>query len=359
MSNKIILIAGARPNFMKIAPLYHEMIKEGMEPIIVHTGQHYDDNMSDIFFKELDIPKADYNLGIGSDTRDKQISQILKKLTPICKKIKPKLIIVVGDTNSTVGAALVAKSLVIPLAHVEAGLRSFDKEMPEETNRIMTDIMSDELFTTREFANENLRKAEISEDKIHFVGNIMIDTLVKNIEKAKAKRQYIKYGYGLHQYGLVTLHRPSNVDSKEKLTDLIELLKEIDNNTPLLFPMHPRTKKQIEKFKIDTGDIRIIEPQGYIEFISLIDGANFILTDSGGIQEEASCLAVPCLTLRENTERPITIAKGTNVLVGTDRKRILQELKELKSTWTRISIPLWDGQTSRRIVEILRSKYGK
>lgn len=355
---KVILVAGARPNFMKIAPLHEELEKApGFEPCIVHTGQHYDDNMSTIFFDELGIPKPKYNLGVGSLSHARQTAKIMERFEDVCNKEKPNLVIVVGDTNSTVATALVASKLHIPVAHVEAGLRSNDRKMPEEINRIITDSISDYLFTTSEIANGLLKKEGISESKIHLVGNTMIDTLVKHIEKARKLERYMKYGLNLHQYGVVTLHRPSNVDSKETLTNLIEMLKEINSNIPLIFPMHPRTKNAIERFNIDTGEIKIIEPLGYLEFISLVDGSNFILTDSGGIQEEASYLAVPCLTLRENTERPITCVKGTNLVVGTDRKRIIQELRNIPTKWTRISIPFWDGQTSRRIVEILKKIY--
>jgi UDP-N-acetylglucosamine 2-epimerase (non-hydrolysing) len=368
---KIMLIAGARPNFMKIAPLWSEMKRypNFFQPLIVHTGQHYDENMSDAFFKDLELPKPDIYLGVGSGSHAEQTAKIMIKFEKICLNEEPNLVIVVGDVNSTLACSIVTAKLCIPVAHVEAGLRSFDRTMPEEINREVTDSLSDFLFTTCEDANENLRREGIPGDKIHFVGNVMIDTLLKFKAKAQVKA---KTKRDIRDYALLTLHRPSNVDNAEIFKNILEALQRISKEIPIIFPAHPRTQKQVKFFGYERyfdsielkpmksinpkNSINLLEPLPYLEFLSLMANAKMVLTDSGGIQEETTILGIPCLTLRENTERPITITQGTNVLVGTDKKKIVTESLNILNGDSKIGkVPkLWDGKAAERIVQVIK-----
>jgi len=369
---KIILVAGARPNFMKVAPIWHELRKypEYFRPLLIHTGQHYYYIMSKAFFEDLGITRPDIHLGVGSGTHATQTAKIMLKFEKVCLKEKPDLVMVVGDVNSTLACSVVAAKLLTPLAHVEAGLRSFDRSMPEEVNRIVTDSLSDFLFTTCEDANENLRREGVSEEKIFFVGNVMIDSLLKFRVKAETKGS-IKMEE--KSYAVLTLHRPSNVDSKEVFRNILEALTEVSNRIPILFPAHPRTQERITSFGYESffsrftkpnsnksislrNSIFILDPLPYLQFLNLMSNAKFVLTDSGGIQEETTILGIPCLTLRKNTERPITVTEGTNKVVGTDKEQIITESLNILSGGGKIGrIPkLWDGKAAERIVEILK-----
>ena len=365
---KIILVAGARPNFMKIAPLIWELKKRQkvsrsnkIEYLFVHTGQHYDIEMSNVFFKDLNLPHPDINLGVGSASHAVQTANIMIKFEEVCVKEQLDLVIVVGDVNSTIACTLVATKLGIKTAHIESGLRSFDRTMPEEINRILTDSISDYLFTTCEDANKNLRREGILNKKIFFVGNIMIDSLMHLKAKARRKNTYKNYGLVKSNYALVTLHRPSNVDKKDSLKEILKAVKEISDYIPIFFPIHPRTKKFIEKFGFDNflaneNSIILTSPRSYLEFLSLMIDAKFVLTDSGGIQEETTALGIPCLTLRKNTERPITVKEGTNIIVENCKEKMIAEsLKILKGKNDKqIVIPkLWDGNTAKRIINII------
>lgn len=372
---KIILVCGARPNFMKIAPLKRTIEKysakstgKPIRPILVHTGQHYDYEMSRIFFKDLELPRPDIFLNVRSGNHGEQTARVMIGFEKTVIGEKPDLVIVVGDVNSTLAAALVAVKLHIPVAHVEAGLRSFDRKMPEEINRILSDIVSDFLFTTCEDANLNLKQEGISQDKIFLVGDIMIDTLFANRKKIDGIKKYRDFGLDKQGYALLTLHRPSNVDFKSTLKNILVSLNKIANRIPILFPGHPRTLKQIKKFGFDkyffphnkenSKKIRLINPLGYIEFQSLLKNSKFILTDSGGIQEEATVINIPCLTLRDTTERPVTVKEGTNILTGNDPEKILKEsFKILEGKGKKGKTPpQWDGRTGERIVNILVKK---
>jgi len=359
-------VAGARPNFMKIAPIYDELKKhQGLNPIIVHTGQHYDDNMSKIFFDHLNIPKPDVNLEVGSDTHARQTAEIMIRFEKVLLEEEPDLVIVVGDVNSTIACSLVAVKMHIKVAHVEAGLRSHNWMMPEEINRVLTDKLSDFLFTTSNNANENLLHEGIEEDRTHFVGNVMIDTLLKNKELAQESNIIEKLNLQKEEYAVLTLHRPSNVDSKRNLNKILILMKEIHKHIKIIYPAHPRAAKQIENFSLtdrvsEMNHFHIIEPLGYLDFLCLMFNSKFVLTDSGGIQEETTILGVPCLTLRNETERPITVTEGTNLVVGTDREKILTAIDSiLKGNWKKGKIPeLWDGNAAVRIVRIILEESG-
>jgi len=417
MNYLIMHIVGARPNFMKIAPLV-KAIKEhnqtGISPhldqIIVHTGQHYDEKMSELFFDHLGLPKPDINLEVGSASHAVQTAEIMIRFEKVLLQYQPDAIIVVGDVNSTIACTLVASKIQYPasnlrlatcnskrrrplIVHVEAGLRSFDRTMPEEINRILTDQLSDLLFTTEEDANENLKREGISSEKIFFVGNVMIDTLFQHLEKAKKSDILNRLGlinqrlrtsdqglntrdYALSTpYAVLTLHRPSNVDHKETFLNILEALKEISQKIPIIFPAHPRTQNRIKLFHLDqyfkrfsTSNLQLatcnsgiycIEPLGYLDFLWLMANAKLVLTDSGGIQEETTVLGVSCVTIRENTERPITVKMGTNIVAGTKKENIintaLSQLNKLNNASNPIP-PLWDGQAAKRIVDILVEK---
>jgi UDP-N-acetylglucosamine 2-epimerase (non-hydrolysing) len=362
---RILLVVGARPNFIKIAPIEAELRKYPgvFEPFLVHTGQHYDENMSKVFFDELGLPRPDVYLGVGSGSHAAQTAQVMIGFEPVLVKEKPDWVIVVGDVNSTLACALDAVKLHIPVAHVEAGLRSRDRSMPEEINRLVTDSIADLLFTPSRDADENLRREGVAEEKIAFVGNVMIDSL-RRFEPA-ADRSSVLHDLGLKegQYGIITLHRPSNVDSPNHFAQILAAFDAIQKRLPLVFPMHPRTRSMLGELGLAErlermGGLRITEPIGYLDFLKLEKHACLVLTDSGGMQEETTALGVPCLTIRENTERPITVEMGTNVLVGTDKHRIAQEaFRILDGERKRGQIPeLWDGKAARRIVEALGSR---
>ena len=358
----IYLVVGARPNFIKIAPLIREIKRQEIDYKLIHTGQHYDYKMSKIFFDELGIPEPDIHLNVGSASHAVQTAKIMIEFEKVLEKPKPRLVIVVGDVNSTIACALVAKKLFIKIAHIEAGLRSFDMKMPEEINRILTDRISDLLFTTEESGKINLEREGIPVENIFFVGNIMIDTLMVNLEKAKKLNLLDKYGLKSKEYALLTLHRPSNVDIQENLEEIIKIIDYLKKKIKIFFPAHPRTIKNLKKYgilnELDSPNIIISEPVGYLEFINLIFNAKFILTDSGGIQEEASVLGIPILTLRENTERPITVNKGTNEIIGRDlelaKKYINQILLDKFKNGKEID--KWDGKTANRIVSVIIKK---
>ena len=353
---QILHVVGARPNFMKAAPLLRVFRSRGIRQILVHTGQHYSANMSDVFFTQLDIPAPDVNLGVGSGTHACQTAEVMVRFEPVVLDQKPDVVVVYGDVNSTAAAALVCSKLGVPVAHVEAGLRSFDRTMPEEINRLITDQLSDLLFTPSADADINLRREGISADKIHRVGNVMIDSLVHLLP---VSRQCAKNGFP-DRYALVTLHRPSNVDSNEGLRNILEVLLTINEDLTVVFPVHPRTRQRIVDFGIDASGLHLMDPVPYIEFLALQSRATAVITDSGGIQEETTFLNVPCLTLRENTERPITVTLGTNVLVGNDNRKLRQEItKILEGRAKKGTVPpLWDGRAAERIADVLQFQGG-
>ncbi|HME13533.1 MAG TPA: UDP-N-acetylglucosamine 2-epimerase (non-hydrolyzing), partial [Candidatus Acidoferrum sp.] len=362
---KILNIVGARPNLPKIGPLMREMGRHPqIEPILVHTGQHYDEKLSDIFFRQMGIPAPHVNLEVGSGSHATQTAEILKRIEPVLIEQKPDLVLVVGDVNSTIAVSLAAVKLGIPVAHVEAGLRSFDRAMPEEINRILTDALAEYLFITEEDAAEHLLKEGRPKEAIFFVGNVMIDSLrhFLPIAQQSAIGGDLHLKNGAHggdpwkRFAVLTLHRPSNVDSLEKLTELLGAIDAVAQEIPVVFPVHPRTQQRMAQAGITHHpSLRVIPPVGYLDFLCLLSKATLVLTDSGGIQEETTALGVPCLTLRENTERPITISQGTNLLVGTDPAKIVAAAREVlagKSKAGRIP-PLWDGHAAERIVETL------
>ncbi|MEZ4414465.1 MAG: UDP-N-acetylglucosamine 2-epimerase (non-hydrolyzing) [Gemmatimonadota bacterium] len=356
----IIHVAGARPNFMKIAPIVDAFAREGtLRQTLVHTGQHYDSAMSHIFFDELGIPRPDVDLGVGSASHAVQTARIMIEFEKVVLDSHPDLVLVVGDVNSTVACALVAAKLGVPVAHVEAGLRSFDWGMPEEINRVVTDRLSDLLFTTEESGNHNLRAEGVPDERIHFVGNVMIDTLLAHRDRALATGIVQQLGVKPGSYGVVTLHRPSNVDSLETLGPIAEALAHIAKKRPILFPAHPRTRANLERFGLmeALGDVRILAPLGYLEFLGLTAQAGFVLTDSGGIQEETTVLGVPCLTARPNTERPVTVTEGTNRLIEPTRDAILDAVASLENAPVGggRQPPLWDGHAAERIVDVVKA----
>lgn len=378
---KVMHVVGARPNFMKVAPLMREMsrYRQRFNQLLVHTGQHYDEEMSQSFFNDLKLTEPDIYLGVGSGTHAEQTGKIMTEFECVCFQEKPDLVIVVGDVNSTIACALVAAKLCVPVSHIEAGLRSFDRTMPEEINRVLTDQISDYLFTTCEDANQNLIKEGIAKNKIFFVGNTMIDSLLDHIRIAEDSIILEKLGLRKEQnivkYGLVTLHRPSNVDHPEILKGILSALNEIAKEISIIFPAHPRTIKQIKNFKLvkmahygknffpnalmDTKQNMItMPPLSYLDFLCLMSKATMVLTDSGGIQEETTILGIPCLTLRNNTERPITVKEGTNVVVGNNPEKIKEvAFRLLKRGIVRKRIPkYWDGKAAQRIINILNKE---
>lgn len=358
---KVLLIVGARPNFMKAAPIFAEMKRRQDEflPKLVHTGQHYDAGMSDAFFNDLELPEPDHYLGVGSASHAVQTANIMTAFEPIVIDEKPDWVIIVGDVNSTVACALVCSKLGAKVAHVEAGLRSFDRTMPEEINRVLTDSISDLLLTTEEDAKVNLLREGISEDKIRFVGNVMIDSLFANLERANESDIRERLNVTENEYAVLTLHRPSNVDDAATLEGLIDAFIDIVAKIPVIFPAHPRTKAKIVESglikKINKSGIHLVEPLGYLDFLRLYSGARFVMTDSGGLQEETTALGIPCLTIRENTERPITISMGTNILVGIDPEKIREiafQTISIPRKGAKIP-PLWDGKAAERICDEL------
>lgn len=360
---RIACVVGARPNFMKIAPLLEAMAEyPNLDPILVHTGQHYDYEMSQIFFEELEIPKPDVYMGVGSGSHAVQTAKIMMAFEEVVIEHKSDVVLVVGDVNSTLACAIVGSKLCIPVAHVEAGIRSLDRAMPEEINRILTDVISDYLFTRTGEADENLRKEGIPDEKIFLVGDITIDTLLKYKDQASSNEILDELGLDRESYVLMTLHRPSNVDDKANFVDILNALEKIQQRIKLVFPMHPRTKARIEGFGLsdaisDMENLMVIEPLGYLSFMGLMVNSKFVLTDSGGMQTETTVLNIPCLTMRENTERQETAREGTNILVGSDTQLIIQEsMKILDGNGKAGSYPdIWDGQTAQRIARILNA----
>jgi UDP-N-acetylglucosamine 2-epimerase (non-hydrolysing) len=351
---RIIHVVGARPNFMKVAPVVRALREySSVQQSIVHTGQHYDFNMSDVFFQELGIAAPDVNLQVGSGSHAQQTAEIMKRFEAVVQDKRPDLVLVYGDVNSTVAAALVCAKLQVRIGHVEAGLRSFDRTMPEEINRVVTDQLCDLLFTPSEDADRNLAREGVSGEKIHLVGNVMIDTLVRMLPAAKARTQNDLP----HRFALVTLHRPSNVDDVEWLASLLRALAEFSTELPILFPVHPRTRERIAKTGLngELSHLRLLDPLPYLDFLGLQTRATVVITDSGGIQEETTYLGTHCLTVRENTERPITVQMGTNTLVGRDVGRLRTELHRIIVDEKRVSQvpPLWDGHASERIAAIV------
>jgi UDP-N-acetylglucosamine 2-epimerase (non-hydrolysing) len=361
---KIINVVGARPNFMKIAPVYRAYRScNEVQPVLVHTGQHYDKQMSELFFQELEIPEPDINLEVGSSSHATQTSEIMKRFEPVILEHKPDVVLVVGDVNSTIACGLVAVKLGVKLAHVEAGLRSFDRTMPEEINRILTDAISNLLFCTEQSGVDNLLREGISKEKVFLVGNVMIDTLLRNKQKAQSSHILEQLSLCAGKYAVLTLHRPSNVDEPEVFCRILDALDVIQKHLPIVFPIHPRTRKNLLEVSLKERiagmkGLVLTDPLSYLDFLKLMSSASVVLTDSGGIQEETTILKIPCLTLRENTERPVTVEIGTNQVVGTDTEKILAAFRKvIKSQNLNTEIPpLWDGHAAERIVRILLDK---
>ncbi len=361
---KIINVVGARPNFMKIAPIMREMDRgAGLSPMLLHTGQHYDEAMSKVFFEDLGLPQPDIYLGVGSGSHAEQTARVMIEFEQVVNREQPDLIVVVGDVNSTIACTLVAAKLGVSVAHVEAGLRSFDRRMPEEINRIVTDALADLLFTSEKGAEDNLTREGIAREKIHFVGNVMIDSLLHSLKRAEQSSILELYQITPGQYAVLTLHRPSNVDEQDALISILDALDKIQKWIPIVFPMHPRTKARIESFELSSRVAKmehlfVTPPLGYLDFIRLFSKSRFVLTDSGGLQEETTALGIPCITLRENTERPITVTEGTNMLVGSDREALLSETRAiLEGEGKSGRIPeLWDGKAAERIVSVIREE---
>lgn len=364
---KILSVVGARPNFIKIAPLVRAVRHDtSLKHVLVHTGQHYGDTMSHSFFRELDIPQPNINLNVGSLSHAQQTAKIMALFEPVLLEHRPDVVIVVGDVNSTMACTLVAAKLRIPVAHVEAGLRSFDRDMPEELNRLVTDSVSDVMFTTSTEAKAQLVREGCPRSRIHFVGNVMIDSLMHNLPRTRHSAILDRLQLSKGSFALATLHRPSNVDHLDTLRQILDSLKVIQASVPIIFPVHPRTEKNLHKL-VSRAQLRklsgltLLNPLGYLDCLQLMRHAQFVLTDSGGIQQETTVLGVPCLTLRENTEWPVTIAGGTNTLVGTSQKRILQEVtKILAGRYKKGKIPrYWDGKSAQRIIGKLKELHQK
>lgn len=372
----ILHVVGARPNFMKAAPVMRSLAgRTGIRQTLVHTGQHYDANMSEIFFRQLSMPEPQVNLAVGSGSHAGQTAQVMQRIEPVLQECVPDLVLVYGDVNSTVAAALVCAQLQVPVGHVEAGLRSFDRTMPEEINRILTDQLADLLFTPSSDANENLGREGIPPDRVHLVGNVMIDTLVSLRAASLATEaadplmgsppsppeSLESPGQGIDRtsYGLVSLHRPSNVDDPATLARIVQTLLEIGQHLPLIFPVHPRTRQRLQDLPLAlaSSDLRLVEPLGYLEFLRLQAHALLVITDSGGVQEETTYLGVPCLTVRENTERPVTISAGTNVLVGQDMSLLRANVDKILSGQRKPARvpPLWDGHAAQRIAGVIET----
>ncbi len=357
---KVINVVGARPNFMKVAPVVEAMRRRASEfaPLVVHTGQHYDDRMSDAFFRDLGMPRPDVHLGVGSGSHARQTAAVMERFEPVVLEERPDWVLVVGDVNSTLACALVCAKLGVRVAHVEAGLRSRDRSMPEEINRLLTDQLADLLLAPSEDAGRNLRAEGIPPERVRMVGNVMIDALFKHLERARSSGVREHLGVEGADYAVVTLHRPSNVDDAEVLAGLLSALERIAARLPVVFPAHPRTRARLAEFglteraqKID--GLRLVEPLGYLDFLRLLSGARLVLTDSGGLQEETTALGIPCLTLRENTERPVTVTHGTNRVVGTRPGRVVAEAFDALDHPRADHPPLWDGQAADRILNAL------
>ena len=359
---KVLNVVGARPNFMKIAPVMDEMRRrpDRFHPILVHTGQHYDEAMSESFFTDLEIPRPDINLGIGSASHAEQTARIMIAFEKVVLAQKPDWVVVVGDVNSTLAATLVAAKLLVRVAHVEAGLRSHDRTMPEEVNRLVTDALADLLLTPSPDADENLRNEGVPTEKIRFVGNVMIDTLFRNLERSRHSDILERFDLQPESYCAMTLHRPSNVDDRSVLAGIVDALAEVQDRLPVVFPIHPRTRARLQDFGLTElvealPNLILTEPLGYLDFLHLYSNSRLVLTDSGGVQEETTALGIPCLTLRQNTERPITVSEGTNRIVGNDPETIrLEALSALENPVTSARVPaLWDGHAAVRIADAI------
>lgn len=359
---RIVNVVGARPNFMKIAPVIDEMRRRStrIEPLLIHTGQHYDESMSDSFFEDLQIPRPDINLEVGSGSHSEQTARVMIAFEKVLVRHPADWVVVVGDVNSTMAAAIVASKQLIRVAHVEAGLRSHDRTMPEEINRVVTDAISDLLLTPSRDANENLLREGVSAEKIRFVGNVMIDSLHRNLERARSSKILERLGLEPRRFCAMTLHRPSNVDVKETLTGILDALEAIGEHLPIVFPIHPRTRERLAQFGLvervrEQRSLVLTEPLGYLDFLHLYSNSRLMLTDSGGVQEETTVLGIPCLTLRQNTERPITVTEGTNKVVGSDPASIKREaFAALEQPSVVARVPdLWDGRAAPRIVDAI------
>lgn len=359
---KVVNVVGARPNFMKIAPIIEEMRRRSdrIESLLVHTGQHYDESMSESFFEELEIPRPEINLGIGSASHAVQTARIMIEFENVIETHRPDWVVVVGDVNSTMAATLVAAKLLVRVAHVEAGLRSRDRQMPEEVNRLVTDALADLLLTPSRDADENLLAEGVAAEKIVFVGNVMIDTLFRSLERARNSTMLERLNLEPERFVAMTLHRPSNVDDRATLKGIIDALQVIQERLPIVFSVHPRTRARIEEFGFDKElsnlpNLLLTEPMSYLDFLQLYSNSRLVLTDSGGIQEETTALGIPCLTLRHNTERPITVTEGTNHIVGNDKEAIIREaITAIEQPAKRGRAPeLWDGHTAGRIVDAI------
>lgn len=361
---KILNVVGARPNFMKIAPVLAEMRRrpQRIEPLLVHTGQHYDEAMSDSFFADLEIPRPDINLEVGSASHAEQTARIMLAFEKVLLEHQPDWVVVVGDVNSTMAATLVAVKLLVRVAHIEAGLRSRDRRMPEEINRLVTDALADLLLTPSPDADENLLREGVAPEKLRFVGNVMIDTLFRQLERARQSPILERFALQPQTYCAMTLHRPSNVDDRAALVGILDALDDIQQRLPVVFPVHPRTRARLAEFGLlervkQQPNLLLVEPLGYLDFLQLYSNSRLVLTDSGGVQEETTALSIPCLTLRENTERPITVTEGTNRIVGNDPGAIRREaFAALDNPQTAARIPaLWDGQAAARIVDAIEA----
>jgi UDP-N-acetylglucosamine 2-epimerase (non-hydrolysing) len=359
---KIINVVGARPNFMKMAPVMEEMRlrADHLQPLLVHTGQHYDEAMSDSFFEDLQMPRPDINLEVGSASHAEQTARVMMAFEKVLKEHQADWVIVVGDVNSTMAATLVAAKMLVKVAHIEAGLRSFDRSMPEEVNRLVTDALADLLLTPSPDANENLLREGVAQEKIRFVGNVMIDTLYRHLEHAKSSQILERLHLNKNHYCAMTLHRPSNVDDRATLTGILDALNAVQERLPVVFPIHPRTRARLDEFGLQSvvekqRNLIVTEPLGYLDFLQLYSNSRLVLTDSGGIQEETTALGIPCLTLRQNTERPITVTQGSNRIVGNDPEVIKREAwNALDNPPAAMRVPdLWDGQAARRIVDAI------
>ncbi len=368
-AQRIVFVAGARPNFMKVAPMLRAMTaaRAPFERLLVHTGQHYDAAMSDVFFRELEIPAPDVHLNVGSGTHGAQTAKILAAFEEwlLAQAVMPRGVVVVGDVNSTMACTIAATKVNVPVAHVEAGLRSFDRQMPEEINRMVTDAVADLLLTSEPSGDENLAREGVAPERVKFVGNTMIDTLVHELPRAKALGVAARHGVEAGRYAFVTLHRPSNVDTAERLGELIALLEETAQRFPVVFPVHPRTRERLGRFGLerrvmDNPRVKLLDPLGYRETVGLMSGAAFALTDSGGIQEETTYLGVPCLTLRPNTERPATVTFGTNTIVGDDLAKARSLIGDIAEGRYKKggAVDGWDGKASERVARVLVEAWG-
>lgn len=354
---RVIAVAGARPNFMKIKPVVDELDRRGLDCVLIHTGQHYDDDMSAVFFEELGLRKPDHHLGVGAGNHAEQTARVMTGLEPLVEEIQPDVVVVVGDVNSTMAAALVGAKCGSRVAHVEAGLRSRDWRMPEEINRVVADRVSHYLFAPSEEAVENLGREGFGDDQIHLVGNVMIDCLLANLDRARSRDIHDRLGLGDAPYALVTMHRPENADDPVVLGEISKALATISNDLPIVFPAHPRVRDRLDPDVLGPR-VQIVGPAGYLDFIALESRAALVLTDSGGIQEETTVLGVPCLTLRDSTERAITITEGTNRLVGKDPTRIVAAAAEILARGVEKRAPsLWDGKAAHRIADVIGSDY--